>query len=577
MPAFNASTVATITLDEYDTVTISGSARLQITVATRPTFETNISAASLVYGPYGSVTTIVLNGLGIGTYVVSQSNVRVPMVMIDLSAGQIAAPTAAQLAASAVLYQLNSAPYTIYQTNGTSLVAVGAGGITAFSSLSDSTTADLPTTNAPLAAALATKVTDPGQATLTSGATMTRAGHLNRPLIIGGTTASTQAFTNAAGTTGLIGGDSYYLRNSSTATFTATGTIIAPTGFKLTAGPNEVFSADYDSIDDAWRSTTVDMSAVAGVAALTVLSATIPSGAPNTVVEVYSRAIYDVLPAATTKVVNVAGANRTSTAIAKTAADTTTTTFDGAAVTNGQTVNLSYTAAGSRIVSLDTGTPLQNFAATAVTNNVAAAGTLSATTFSASNININTSTSPVFADWLGIGINSSGAGGINRLTNKPGDTAAGGPLIGMATTGSCANVGSYGGLTTTLSWDLGENLGSTSTYGPTSYISSAGYAVGTDSSMAGLLFTAPAVNSFTRKIRIYGANFSNFVLHASLSDASATMSDITLPSSEFYYEISFRSSSPTATLTFSIQKASAGASMSGARDFAITGVTLQTA
>lgn len=45
----------------------------------------------------------------------------------QLSAAQIASPTAAQLANFQALYQLNVVPYTLYQSNGTALVTVGGG------------------------------------------------------------------------------------------------------------------------------------------------------------------------------------------------------------------------------------------------------------------------------------------------------------------------------------------------------------------------------------------------------------------------------------------------------------------
>jgi lysophospholipase L1-like esterase len=138
------------------------------------------------------------------------------------------------------------------------------------------------TAGAPTVPGLANKADVLPEGLLISGATMTRALHVNRPLKIGGSAASTQAFTNVAGTTGLIGGDSYYLRNTGTGTFTATGSITAPLGFKLIALPDEVFSADYDSTNDVWKSTLRIASTGGGTfAATTGLPQTNASLAPS--------------------------------------------------------------------------------------------------------------------------------------------------------------------------------------------------------------------------------------------------------------------------------------------------------
>jgi hypothetical protein len=49
-------------------------------------------------------------------------------VPIDLTAGQIASPTAEMIADLNAVFRLNVAPYTRYQSNGTTLVAVSAAG-----------------------------------------------------------------------------------------------------------------------------------------------------------------------------------------------------------------------------------------------------------------------------------------------------------------------------------------------------------------------------------------------------------------------------------------------------------------
>lgn len=116
-----------MTLDEWDELVITGQSKLSITPTGQTTFET-LTYGSMVVGPFGKVTTVTLNGLGAGTYSQLPSGVAVPVQMVDISAAQQAAPTAAMLAATATLYQLNAAPYTIYQSNGTALVSIGGGG-----------------------------------------------------------------------------------------------------------------------------------------------------------------------------------------------------------------------------------------------------------------------------------------------------------------------------------------------------------------------------------------------------------------------------------------------------------------
>lgn len=127
MAAFTSSTVASLTLDEYDVLAVSGPARLKITVGTKPAYEAN-TFGDIVYGPFGLSTAVVLTGLGSGTYITSPSNQRVPVFIVDMSAAQIASPSSAQIADTNTLYQLNTAPYTLYQSNGSGLVAIGSGG-----------------------------------------------------------------------------------------------------------------------------------------------------------------------------------------------------------------------------------------------------------------------------------------------------------------------------------------------------------------------------------------------------------------------------------------------------------------
>lgn len=253
MAAFSNGTVANITLDEWDTLTVTGVARLQVTVTGRPQFET-ATTATLTFGPYGSVTTVILNGQGNGTYLQAPSNIPIPMFMVDVSAAQIAAPTAAQLAATNYLYQLNAQPYTIYQSNGTALVAIGAGGgsTTLQNNLNGGTpgAAALDAAQGPNIAAVVVTTTMPAGAVA-----ITHALHLGNHISkLAGTATGTFA---ATATSGAVDGDVFEVGVGSAGSFTAAGAITAPTGFKLTAGAGETFTARYDAAADAFYSTTL--------------------------------------------------------------------------------------------------------------------------------------------------------------------------------------------------------------------------------------------------------------------------------------------------------------------------------
>lgn len=144
MATFSAATVVSLLLDTYDVLTITGLARLQITVANRPTYETSTFGAQSV-GPFGAVTTVVLIGISAGTYATAPSGAANPVVIVNATPAQIASPTAAMLAAINTLYQLNGPPYTLYQTQGTELLAVGSTGVTttAVQALIDASTQNL--------------------------------------------------------------------------------------------------------------------------------------------------------------------------------------------------------------------------------------------------------------------------------------------------------------------------------------------------------------------------------------------------------------------------------------------------
>jgi len=96
---------------------------------------------------------------------------------------------------------------------------------------------------------------------------ITQSLHANRPLIVNQAGATTGTFA-AKATSGAVAGASFFLLNTGAGTWTAQGTITAPTGFKLTATAGERFTADYDSVDDAWYSSTPSASGASPLVAV---------------------------------------------------------------------------------------------------------------------------------------------------------------------------------------------------------------------------------------------------------------------------------------------------------------------
>ena len=139
MPNFNNGTVTSVTLDEYDTLSVSGTARLQVTVGSKPQFETT-SVGDLTFGPFGFITYITINATGLGSYSQQPSNNPIPVAMVDVSPAQLSAPTSTQLAITNILYQRNAPPYDIYQSNGTALIPLGGVGSVQSGALAASTT-----------------------------------------------------------------------------------------------------------------------------------------------------------------------------------------------------------------------------------------------------------------------------------------------------------------------------------------------------------------------------------------------------------------------------------------------------
>lgn len=146
----------------------------------------------------------------------------------------------AQLGAQAALISGT----TLKTVGGVTLLGAGdipaTAGATAFTGLSDKTTADLPGTNTPLAAALAAKV--PVLATVSIGAgaiALNAAAHANRPIVWTGSTPQTVTIDTTGGTVD----DLYIVINQGTADVTMPGT--AGSGYSLVIVPNTGGSVEW--------------------------------------------------------------------------------------------------------------------------------------------------------------------------------------------------------------------------------------------------------------------------------------------------------------------------------------------
>jgi hypothetical protein len=247
---------------------------------------------------------------------------------------------------------------------------------------------------------------------------------------------------------------------------------------------------------------------------------------------------------------------------------TTSTAF-----VNGETARtLAYTQPATNKVQDLAGNLLANITAASITNNVAASsGVLSAATFAAASTDLTASTAPAFADYI-IPDHQRDGFTLNVNTRKYNANLLTFARVGVNTFDTL-----YGPLSGTLSGTDGDDTPAHSPLVAWSIDYSNGFQVVSDGAQVGFTVTAPAVSSFTRKVRLYLASFGNWHVVATLSDDPTHPLDITLPTSDVWLgEISFRSSSSTATLTLNFQKPSAGADM-GAASYSIQAITLQTA
>ena len=134
--------------------------------------------------------------------------------------------------------------------------AIAGGGATTFESLTNATTAAIPTENVPLANALAGKTDSLTPTVLTvSTSPITHAAHLNRPLSIAQAGATTMTFAVTA-TSGALAGDAFELLNTGAGTVTLAGAITAAAGYTLTIPTGVTASAVYNAAADAFFSTT---------------------------------------------------------------------------------------------------------------------------------------------------------------------------------------------------------------------------------------------------------------------------------------------------------------------------------
>jgi hypothetical protein len=182
-------------------------------------------------------------GLVIGTDVQAQDTTLAALAGLTISANSVLLGTGADA-------------FSVIALAANKFLARSSSGNAAAKDITDFALSLLDDADAATALATLGAAADLAGYTLGSGTTaITHATHANRVGIVNQAGATTGTFA-ATATSGAVAKDSFYLRNTGAGTFTASGTITAPTGFKLTALPNEVFTADYDSVDDAWYSTT---------------------------------------------------------------------------------------------------------------------------------------------------------------------------------------------------------------------------------------------------------------------------------------------------------------------------------
>ena len=94
MPSFVSGGTFSASLDKWDILTINGPGTLQVIVGLAPQFET-LTFGLQKLGPYAQTAVITGVMTGTGNYVVGPSNTAVGLNVVDISAAQLASPTAA--------------------------------------------------------------------------------------------------------------------------------------------------------------------------------------------------------------------------------------------------------------------------------------------------------------------------------------------------------------------------------------------------------------------------------------------------------------------------------------------------
>ena len=80
------------------------------------------------WGPNDKILTDPLTGAPVGVQNQNANGADARFIPVDVTAAQIAAPTADMIADLDATYRLNVAPYSRYQSDGSQLVSVGAAG-----------------------------------------------------------------------------------------------------------------------------------------------------------------------------------------------------------------------------------------------------------------------------------------------------------------------------------------------------------------------------------------------------------------------------------------------------------------
>lgn len=458
--------------------------------------------------------------------------------------------------------QIGAQPTLVSGTNiktvgGVSLLGTGdvpaTGGASAFSGLSDKSSADLPTINGPLLSALANKVPILNSVAIGSGAiALTAAAHANRTVIWTG--ASPQSPT--IDTTGGVADDLYILCNQGTADVIMPGT--AGAGYTLTIVPNTIGCVQWrgGSTFLSWIPvsaalplpindlTTGGSTSYASAQQLVVLKGLVDGvTAGNPPVSVSGSTVNgSVLTAAITAGWANAGGNwtRDGTDISgATALTYTTVSADGTHTVTYKSSNIPYVPTGIAVAAVIT---------TAVL-------TIGSVTYS-SSINLTTGG---YLDYVGVSDDvGGGSSAFYLLCKKSGANILGRPTLFGGATGGHANTASiYPG----VSWTDSKAADGTDPYvtvtGSRNLARNIQTVVTTQS---GVTFTAPA-DGTNHKVRVFVSTNAAWggtlgvLVRASLSNGAVAEQTYTFNNSDTgnLAEIVFNAGAAGQTLTVQIE------------------------